>query len=121
MSERYEVQLADEALYAYATIPVPSWLEDVDGKLELLCLYPRFMGAPYDPVYEAAIPPEPCLVTYAGYYGIYYTVDDEAAVVQVVAIVDQRRDPTTRFSRGVPVSKGAKGEQGFGMSSLESA
>ena len=36
-------------------------------------------------------------MSYSGRFGIYYTVDHEAAMVYIHYIEDQRMDPKTRF------------------------
>ncbi len=58
------------------------------------------LGRAYDPDYEAARPPMPCRVLYAGRYGVYYMLTDDAPVplLVVLAIEDERRDSMRRFS-----------------------
>lgn len=93
----YELLLTDEAFYAYASLPSDSLFARVDHDLDLLRSFPE-LGKKYDPVYDAARPPFDCRVLYCEQYGIYYRVDDGNRRVVVFAIVDQRRNPKTRFS-----------------------
>lgn len=93
---RYELLLTDEAFYAYASLPSDSLFARVDHDLDLLRSFPE-LGKKYDPEYDAALPPFDCGVLYCGQYGIYCRVDDDSRRVVVFAIVDQRRNPKTRF------------------------
>lgn len=68
----------------------------IDGVLTVLDTVPH-IGRLYDPLYEAAKPPEDVLVAYAGHYGIYYEISEEEKAVWVYYIEDQRRDPLGRF------------------------
>ena len=92
----YEVILAPVAAEAFAGIASKGDLLKVDKMLQILDTVPD-IGRLYDPVYEAARPPFAVKVVYAGHYGIYYDVDEEAAKVNVLFIEDQRRDPLGRF------------------------
>lgn len=94
---RYEVQLTDEAFYAYSSLPGKRLFDRLDRDLELLETTP-YIGREYDPAYDASRPPFPCRVLYCGCYGIYYRVYEESFRVVVFAIVDQRRDPLSRFA-----------------------
>ena len=79
-----------------ASLPSASSFTRVDHDLDLLRSFPE-LGKKYDPVYDAARPPFDCRVLYCEQYGIYYRVDDDSRRVVVFAIVDQRRNPKTRF------------------------
>lgn len=92
----YEVQLSDEAVYDLADVAPDSAYRRVGAMLEVLADYPYY-GEAYDPYYKAALPPVPCRVLFVGRYGVYYTVDDDARTVIVLAIEDSRRNPEGRF------------------------
>ena len=55
------------------------------------------VGAIYDPLYDSARPPHEARVTFAGYYGIYYTFDKGKQEVQVEHVEDCRRNPLNKF------------------------
>lgn len=97
MADRHpvDVQLTDEAFYAYAALAEGPLLDDVDQALDNLALFP-LLGREYDPVYEATLPPVPCRVLYVDWLGIYYRVTEGGDVV-VEALLDQHRDPLQRF------------------------
>lgn len=94
--EGYAVQLTDEAVYALAEIPSEAMATRISALLSHLSRFPRY-GVAFDPAYESARPPVPCLMCYCGTFGIYYHVDDEERVVTIFAIEDERRDPMSRF------------------------
>ena len=94
----YEVLLTPEAEEAYLAVRSKADLTRLDSMLDVLDTVPD-IGRAYDPLYEAARPSiEGLRVVYAGHFGIYYVIDEDAGRVVVVAIEDQRRDPLTRFS-----------------------
>ncbi len=89
-------QLAQEQLAAVPSDGAYLQIKDAILRLEDFPL----LGRAYDPDYEAARPPMPCRVLYAGRYGVYYMLTDDAPVplLVVLAIGDERRDPIRRFS-----------------------
>lgn len=93
----YSVVLSDDALFVYLRITGRADEAAVDAALDAIATMP-YISRRYDPVYEAAKPPFPVRVLYAGHFGIYYEVDDDAMRVGVVFIEDQRRDPMARFT-----------------------
>ena len=93
----YEILFADEAYLAYVALPSDRLFDRITHSIKLLECSP-LLGRIYDPAYEAKRPPVPCRVLYCEHYGIYYTVDDEARALYILAIEDQRRDPKNRFS-----------------------
>ena len=94
--DAFDVFLADEALYALADIEPEGMYRRVCTALDTLARFPRY-GEAYDPYYESARPPVPCRVFFVGHWGVYYTVDDDARRVDVIAIESARRDPRRRF------------------------
>lgn len=92
----YAVKLTHEAMRASEFVKAKSDIAKIKKMLRLLDTVPE-IGRVYDPDYEAATPPFQARVTYAGRYGIYYTVDEDAKVVTVFAIEDQRSNPLNRF------------------------
>ncbi len=95
--EPFEIEITDEALYAYSDIQSESILRRIEALIDMLALYP-FYGEEYEPVYEAAQPPVPCRVLFCTHYGIYYHVNETEKLITVIAIESQRRDPLSRFS-----------------------
>ena len=94
----YTVELTDEAFYAYATLTSERLFDHMGNSLGLLASCPE-LGQVYNPAYPTAMPDLPCRVLFCEHFGIYYRIDQEALLVRVLAIEDQRRDPATRFSR----------------------
>lgn len=93
----FEVLLTPEAESAYLAISSKTDLAKADSMLDVLDTVPG-IGREYDPLYEAARPAiEGLLAVYAGHFGIYYVVDEDAPRVLVLSIEDQRRDPLARF------------------------
>ena len=92
----YEVELTDEAFYAYATLSPERLFRHVDNELDLLRHFPE-LGEAYDPAYPASRPPFPCRVLYCEHLGIYYRIDEGSRKVIVIALEDQRRNPLNRF------------------------
>lgn len=92
----YCVVLAPSVIDAMADISSRDDARRVRRRLEVLQTAP-YMGAIYDPVYDAARPPHQVRATYAGHFGIYYTVDDAGRTVNVEYLEDVRRDPMGRF------------------------
>ena len=78
--------------------------QTVSARIDLLSTTP-YLGGRYDPSYEAARPPFECRVTYAGAYGLYYSVDEDAREVYLRYVENQRMNPARRFqgrlSRGI--------------------
>ncbi len=93
----FDIELTDEALYAYADIRSQSILGRIDTLIDTLALHPYY-GEKYDPAYEASRPPVDCRVLFCAHYGIYYHVNETRRLVTILAIVSQRRDPLTRFT-----------------------
>ena len=91
----YRVQMTDEAVYAYASIPADNIYHRMGELLKTLGNFPYY-DQEYDPYYEAGRPPIPCRVMFCGRYGIYH-VNDESRIVTVLAIEDERRNPRNRF------------------------
>ena len=73
----------------------------VGAMLKVLGSYPYY-GEEYDPYYKAARPAVGCRVLFVGRYGVYYTVDDDARIVTVLAIQSSRRNPKSRFGSTSP-------------------
>lgn len=94
--EEYEVRLAKSVQDALLEISSRDDARRVAKRLTALSIAPH-MGMVYDPVYEAAKPPHEVLVSYAGHFGLYYTCDDKAGVVNVEYLEDTRCDPMHRF------------------------
>lgn len=94
--EPYAVMLAPSVLDALLSIGSNDDARRVRRRLEALAIAP-YQGAVYDPVYESARPPHEVRVTFAGHFGIYYTVDDGTRRVCVEYLEDARRDPRTKF------------------------
>lgn len=92
----YEIQLTDEAVYAYGEIPSQEIYGRIGSLLDFLTTHPYY-GQEYDPYYEAALPPITCRVFYCGRYGVYYHVHENEMLITVLAIEDQRRNPLARF------------------------
>lgn len=98
-SERpaFSVMMTDEAVYGCADVEPERVFRRVGELMGALSMWPYY-GQAYEPAYEAAAPAVPCRVFYCGAYGVYYTVDEERRLVTVLAVEDERRDPTKRFS-----------------------
>lgn len=96
-AEPFEVLLTDEALFSYSEITSTKIYSRIGFLIDFLALHPYY-GEAYDPYYEAAVPPIPSRVFYCSHYGVYYHVNTKARTVTVLAIVDQRRNPLSRFS-----------------------
>lgn len=94
--EPYEVRLTDEALYAYADIPSRGVRGRVGMLLDFLAMHPYY-GQAYAPYYPSARPPVPCRIFFCDHYGVYYHVNEEAHIVTVITIEDERRNPLLRF------------------------
>lgn len=90
-----EVLLTDEALLQFSEIPGQGDYSKVRRALEAL-VNVNEAHSDYDPGYEAARPPFPCKVCYAGNYAIYYVIDGTRVVV--FSILDNRLDPLCRFA-----------------------
>ena len=56
------------------------------------------MGEVYRPAYDSAMPDHEVRTTFAGHYGVYYTIDEERGIVGVEYLEDCRRDPMRKFS-----------------------
>ena len=82
-----------------ANIPSDALYLQVKAAIQRLAQFPE-LGRAYDPQYEAARPPVPCRVLYAGRYGVYYAGFDAPAgePLVVLTVEDERRDPLRRFS-----------------------
>ena len=93
----FEIEMTDEALYAYSDIRSESILRRIEVLIDTLASFPLY-GEEYDPVYETAQPPVPCRVLFCAHYGIYYHVDETKKLITILAIESQRRDPLSRFS-----------------------
>lgn len=93
----YEVILSPTAERAFKAVRSRVDMKRIDRVLSILDTVPG-IGRNYDPLYDAAQPPEDIKVVYAGHYGIYYQVDESLAEVHVYYIEDQRRDQMIRFS-----------------------
>ena len=92
----YEVILSPSAEKVLREVASRIDRRRIDGVLTVLDTVPG-IGRTYDPLYEAARPPEDVMVAYAGHYGIYYEVCETKRIVYVYYIEDQRRDPRSRF------------------------
>lgn len=92
----FDIELTDEAFYSYVSISSDRLFDHVTNIIGLLGTSPE-LGHIYDPVYEAQVPPFECRVVYCENLGIYYKIDEETHRVLVVAIVDQRSNPRSRF------------------------
>ena len=92
----FEVQLTDEAVYAYSAIPSQDVYVRIGTLLDFVAEHPYY-GQEYDPYYESALPPVECRVFFCGKYSAYYHVDENRRIITVLAIEDQRRNPLARF------------------------
>ena len=88
----YEVILAPSVLAVMEDMQSKDDRRRVRNRLEALAVMPR-LGEVYDPAYESARPPHQVLVTFAGHYGIYYSLNEDAQEVWVEFVEDCRRDP----------------------------
>lgn len=95
-SPPYEVRLSEAAEIVYRSLLGTSAFAKLKKMIEILDTVPE-IGRLYDPDYPAARPDAELRVTYAGRYGIYYTVEEPEKIVRVLFIEDQRRDPLNRF------------------------
>lgn len=91
----YSVFLTKAAKASLPFIVAKSHRAKVRKMLQMIDTVPE-MGRVYDPDYPATLPPFEVRVTYAGRYGIYYTINEDAQEVYVISIEDQRRDPLNR-------------------------
>ncbi len=96
--KEYEVILAISAQDALLGIASRGDAVKVARRLQML-RYAPWMGAVYDPVYESNMPDHEVRVTFAGHFGIYYTIDEKRDQVQVEYLEDCRRDPRKKFSQ----------------------
>lgn len=92
----YSIRLSRSAHHALLGIRSYGDAQKVARRLKALEAFP-FLGAAYDPLYESKKPPVELLATFAGHYGIYYTVDEVSTKVDVLYLEDERRDPMHRF------------------------
>ena len=71
----------------------------IETYADLLAHYP-YLGASYDPAYEAARPPVPCRYVPVPDtpFTLYYAVDDDAQVVNVFYLDYSAADPQRRFA-----------------------
>ena len=99
------VVLAESAAEALDAIESRADAVAVARRLRALRTFPE-IGSVYDPEYQAARPDHQVLVTYAGHFGIYYVYDPALrdGTVYVEWIQDERRNPMTRFSLGLPAN-----------------
>ena len=95
--EYYGVELADSVLSALVGIGSREDAIKVRRRLLMLEVAPG-MGAVYDPVYESSMPDHEARVTFAGHFGLYYTIDEENRRVSVEYLEDCRRNPLKKFS-----------------------
>lgn len=93
---RYAVVLAESVRAGLLEIASRDDALRVGRRLLLLEVAPA-MGAIYDPIFESAMPDHEVRVTYAGHYGIYYTIDEKSGVVGVEYLEDCRKNPLERF------------------------
>ncbi len=92
----YEIIVGPDAQKTILGIVSEDDMKRIGRRLEALRIAPD-MGIIYEPIYKAMKPREKLRVTYAGNYGIYYTLDVDKRHVNIEAIEDQRRDPNGRF------------------------
>ena len=92
----YEIVLAPSVIDVMAGITSKDDARRVRRRLEALAIAPH-MGTVYDPIYPSARPPHEVLVTFAGHFGIYYTIDADAHQVCVEYLEDCWRDPEEKF------------------------
>ena len=95
--KHYEVRLSESALEALREISSKADYLKVRRRMQMLRIAPS-MGAIYRPIYESAMPDHEVRATYAGHFGIYFTIDEEASEVTVEYVEDSRRDPLKKFS-----------------------
>lgn len=93
---RARVILAPSVLDALTLVTSRDDARRVRRRLEALASAP-YLGAVYDPVFESARPPHEVRATYAGHFGIYYTVNEAGDEVHVEYLEDARCDPSNRF------------------------
>ena len=94
---RYEVFLSRSANEKLLDVPSRDDARRIARRLLMLEVAPA-MGEVYRPVYDSAMPDHEVHVTFAGHYGIYYTIDEEHGIVGVEYLEDCRRDPMRKFS-----------------------
>ena len=93
----YEVLLAASAKEKLLGITSRDDARRVARRLRMLEVAP-VMGEVYEPAYESAMPDHEVRVTFAGHFGIYYTIDEVSGVVGVEYLEDCRRDPLRKSS-----------------------
>lgn len=94
---RYEVSLSKSANERLLEVSSRDDARRIARRLRMLEVAPA-MGEVYRPIYDSAMPDHEVHVTFAGHYGIYYTIDDAAGTVGVEFLEDCRRDPMRKFS-----------------------
>ena len=93
----YEVLLAASVKERLLGITSRDDARRVARRLRMLEVAPA-MGEVYEPVYESAMPDHEVRVTFAGHFGIYYTIDEVGGVVGVEYLEDCRHDSLRKFS-----------------------
>ena len=93
----YEVSLARSVNEKLLDISSRDDARRIARRLLMLEVAPA-MGEVYRPAYDSAMPDHEVRVTFAGHYGIYYTIDEKHGVVGVEYLEDCRRDPMRKFS-----------------------
>lgn len=95
--KKYEVVLADSVVDALMCINSRDDALRVRRRLRML-EYAPWMGTEYRPVYESNMPDHEVHVSFAGHFGIYYTIDEERNQVEVEHLEDCRRGPRKKFT-----------------------
>lgn len=93
----YEVSLARSVNEKLLDISSRDDARRIARRLLMLEVAPA-MGEVYRPVYDSSMPDHEIRVTFAGHYGIYYTIDEKRGVAGVEYLEDCRRDPMRKFS-----------------------
>lgn len=95
--KEYEVILAVSVQDTLLGIASRDDAVKVARRLQML-RYAPWMGATYDPLYESNMPDHEVRMTFAGHFGIYYTIDEERDQVEVEHLEDCRRGPRKKFT-----------------------
>ncbi|WP_172135433.1 hypothetical protein [Adlercreutzia sp. ZJ473] len=71
----------------------------IEHIVDLLENFP-YLGRPYNPTYDAALPPIECMQMLVSKtrYALYYMIDEKAKEIIFFYLGDTRQDPLTMFS-----------------------
>lgn len=96
LMSNYTVKLSPSAQANFQAITSKNIGRKVLTRMGALRTFP-LMGSVYDPAYTSSMPPHQVRATYVEHYGIYYTVDETKALVNVEYIEDSHRNPYNKF------------------------